>query len=711
MNERTEDPIQQALDCCVGKLSENQNGFYAAHFLFGKQSSDNRQHWPSFLRRSASLVKECPYIQANTDDSSQIHRDALLGHVRIFDRSRLLIYLVANLAHELQKNIIFCIDIIENKLPLEIVEVVDNDFTRFQVILSKEFVEDLVPQEVTANYLRTIYTHCMNKTLQTSKLQVLAEQFDYPRAKALGMILAIEEDKFSIPNSLANCLEGTTNYQKLWNLLVHLQSTLVFEQSANTNHLGGGITCIRETFLSPEIATIVTFMPSFNLKLNIDSILETIGYRENFQPGIYEFLKSKNQYLTTKLLDSINKESHYGREIENIENEIKRKIHKLELTNYQTDNIKVFTYWMCLLAQKLVGAIHEGEALDFWFIAGEKTSFADDIRFKFIPFIDCDLESKQKIAIPYTVDKIDNEKIENAVRLLQREHFPWFHRGRNALLFDISGNDTAPVGLVEFLGSTWHQVIEESFKSKNDQKLSLPSCSIVYIDRDAKDTGLMFCDPRPNPQNRMIERVMRLNKSKWHIYGSQSRNQELFNIFNGVHNITQDEAHEFTDLCLRIADDLSIGGTLVFVKDSQFAKSFVSLGTPWDFGESIQISLIAHDGATLIWKDEGKYKYKYRCLLLPKDLPQILIKTIEKISLDPKQGKPLNAVGTRRWSAALTSVNEAVDLVVTISQDGDITCWNAEITNNEVKTLKYSMLPLEGVPETKVIKLHDFENR
>lgn len=709
----TEYPIQQAVEHCAdqlkAKLQKNDPAFVSVHFLCGIPDS------PGYIRRSAGRAENCKLAefadhQHNMPEQNRLHARALLEHVRSFDRKHTLLNLGARLSKAKGKDIVLEITIATNEVtrPLLLEEISEVGAERISITVSSEFANLLAPESVSLEYLQAAYARAKNPSIHSLNPEYFTSQLDRARAEIFGRLLAGGlPDNFT--NPMAEALDGNSDQERLWNLLSPIQSTAVYARGANG--LTGSFTlcCIQMSdalgvaSLPPDKKPLVlVFSSAFDRKLLTEVV------KASFQSGTHAVTIANYLQLTTnsapdKLKGVLEGEGRYTKDqFKTLEDEVKKAIQPLVSLPAQKNRLGALSWWTCLLAQELHGRIHEGEALEFWFVVGERAEFADDATFRLDKLLESERDRAALAAPLDDNNDITDPKLMAAIRYLEKEHFPWFSRGRHALLFDVSNGKLSPVGLLEVANSSWHQVLIESYKSPDEQRLKLPACVVVYVLGETHEVGLIRVNPSPKNEPHIL-RLMRFSNGRWQVIGSDKRKEVLLGRVKEAMDGDDAIATKVTKTCLRVADDLSIGGTLVFTDNETSARAFLELGQSWTFGDSLEdrVPLIAHDGATVLYRN-GEWKWLHRRLLTPTEMMDGVKDEIEKWSLDYLQKGPLHGVGTRRWSAALTALRNEVRLVVVISQDGGMTCWWADRDKKKKKVmaLNFQTLPLEGDPET-----------
>lgn len=718
----TEDPIQTAIESCADDLAQtlgaDMSAFVSVHFLCGLPES------PGYIRRSAGRAMRCAladyaaeYTDNDPDKLRYLHRRALLEHVRAFDRRHTLFNLAARISRERNADVLLGIRESRQETDHPFLVKLDSASGKaaFTILVSRETADFLAPKDESLRYLNETYRRAARPLeYDEHSSEGYRARFERARAEVFGRLLARTKANEFLDSSI-DVNEGGCGEEKLWNLLNPIQSTLVYAQGMGEQRDPLAIHCqlkkhVEGQDMEPLELQSRPLILVFSSQLDTETV-ETITAKHvgsgTINTTIANYLQRRNSSHPIALQNELASRGRYGSGgVEPLVKAFEREVAPIVCLPTQRERLTTLTWWMCLLAQKLFGRDHEGEPLDFWFVAGERSEFADDVRFhldKLLP----NGGDRDALQVPLGNDgKVDGAKLEAAIRYLEKEHFPWFHRGRHALLFDISDERFRPVGLVEVANSSWRQVLDESYKQPSEQHLHLPGCAVVFVDGETRDAGVIRCDPRSGGPNPRIRRLMRMQKGQWQVIGSDLREQQLRERIKTAMDGDAATANDVTEICLRVADDLTIGGTVVITKDRDCADGFLKLGESWTFGEALQdrIPLIAHDGATIVFPElkdkQRRWHWRYRRILTPGKIKPAVQDRLQRWSLDYLQGTPLNGVGTRRWSAALTALREGVRLVVVISQDGGVTCWWLTRHGNKPQKLHYLNLPLGDTPRS-----------
>jgi len=709
-----EDALQRSVDLCADILASRDNApaWLTVHFLCGFEGNGLQ----GFLRRSAvrargGLITTSVSSAKNKFEAARFHRSAMLEHMRAFDRRNTLLSFVGRASKALRASVSFGIELSEDhRLMIEECDP-DSARRRFRILISNDIFNILAPAKISCQYMKEVYDFVLNKRqVLPPRINDAREGFLHAKALGFGMIFDDCRENGSL-TTLRRLFGGASDHndeKMLWDFLTPLQSTFVYSRAAGVEAPGGTFDCVRWQYHAPDTHVAspkepvpplmsLVFLSDNDGRETYEALERAFGQDLSISGDLVNYLQSNHdhgQRLEAKML-----KSYSDHDKSSIRNAISGMASNLVALPGQQVRIKTYVWWMCLLAAELYGRIHEGEPLDYWFIAGDKTEFEDNSRFQLRKLFSDEKRKtesggqeveSERGSLRIALDGehgFDEDQFMSVVRRLEKEHFPWFHRGRHALFFDISDEESfCPVGLLEISNNSWQHVLNESFRPAGEQQLEIPASAIVYVDGENGDAGLLCCNPKRSVKSPRVRHVMRYRMPRWRALGVDSRGTELRKLISHAMSIVgdcEDDIAEVVELCMRVSDDLSIGGTLVFVETKEWAESFLELGRSWTFGDSFhdKLPLIAHDGASILYPaseaEDRKWKWVYRRMLTAGNIDRKVQAAVQLWSLDYHKGKPLNGVGTRRWSAALAALKRGVRLVVVISQDGGITCWRA----------------------------------
>lgn len=653
------DPLQIATENCANeilkRLGNPKPGFLAVHFLSGKPKE------PGYIRKSAVRIDEVGLMRIglSSDPSEYKHSEVLQHHVRLFDRNdTLLLYALAQrAAPEIQPKP-------GDPKPywLKIGQKwkkKDAEWHCDQIEWPKNIEPFLVPPDLAKQYFTAVYDG-------KGDLKQCLRDFERRRAESFGRWL-------SGKNYIGLDDEST------WSTLKPLQSSLIYFRSfgmkdkSSRSAMSGDLLVI-DVVDNPS----GTMHPTVGIVV-VSPCISSPALAKTIQDVVCQDFRAAVLIQLADLAD-------LGGAVQ----KLRSRLGVPESTSeaiifpvpWHKNRFDLATFWLTLLCQELskpIHGIHEGDPLEFWFIAGDRSEFEDDPNIVFDKVFTGDLSEIVDFCPPRTAVSASKlqKSLANAVKRLAKEHFPWFERGRHALFFDISNDRVAAVGLVGIKGSNWSQFLSEVYKPATEQQVQIPACAVGFVSGE-HGGGLALCHPQAEEGNPKLKILFRLRRGDVKTAADQRRSalDELFG--QAVPDCDVELRQTVTELCLLIADDPHIGGTVVLLSEEDAFSRFVPMGKPWGFAnaQSDKIPLMAHDGATLIYLGNGNQRWGYRYMLVPDGVDENIRKKLVGLADKYEVESPLAGVGTRRWSAALAAFSKGVRLVVAISQDGDITCWD-----------------------------------
>jgi hypothetical protein len=704
--------VESALKCIWDSLP-SPSRFLATHFSCGTPGL------PGYIIKSAAYAKSCRFADWAGEDQS-LHANVIIRHARQFQRSVTVPALLAMMSSSNRMPVILTLRVSTSQEPLLVSREEKDKCIWFSVELSQGFAAALCPPELPETYLKTLYDNARQNRRSDSLSEGELRPFDLPRCEAFGLLIANSSDLQSNVEALFPEKSGEVKV-KTWNLLGTLQSALLyFEASriARDNNEASGFACAfplqkqgehSETPFGFCLGGPLVAIKSHEIRQCLSDNLWTDKVREHVNG---EDLEKKHIALTNALSKATGMAPN---EVQRIAEILESEIVKVVPFKGQQKRLRLIGLWLIYLVSRLKGAKHEGKPIDFWFVAGERTEFADDadVRLEKHP-LRIKVGGTTKDDEEFSLDKFErsetglqlNDKVCNLIiRRLEKEHYPWFSRGRYSLFFDISTAGLEPSGLAEMRSGAWNKLVTESFKLPDEQELRVPGCLVAFIDGASGEAGLLVCQPAKHLQKARVKRTFRLRAGRWQLPSDERQKvlekhiRENVPWLKGEDVKTEpDDVKMISQMSAMIADDPHAGGILVFLDGADAANSFVQLGAPWEFNVFHQdkIPLISHDGATIVWKnDKNEVLMAYRQLLTPENGDGIdkVIGLLQTRSLGNDSEFPLLGVGTRRWSAALCALRKNVKMVVVISTDGDLTCWWGKL--DAVRQLWYHHLPVD----------------
>lgn len=723
------DPIQTHVDNCVEKLcdiftEQRKPGFCAVHFLCGPANA------PGMIRKSSLNIKEGTDLflfasqwqqQTPGADVKEKHKDVLLKYIRHLDRENTFLNVIKDSFKKaidddknLEEIVIHFTHSSNSSKPYECN--LPLDFTQFKSIgdSKKEgewiygpMVPNMLSPDITRKYFEYLYG------LDRANDNEWAKLFEIGRAEVYGKKhLSFNDESYCKLEDLPLNIPSKETIPH-WKAMSALQSAMLYFSytSAKKKSISGTAVCVHNkrqalsdafpfglAIFSKKLTATEIAKVSHKLKISLNAICEEIAQSAEYGENIYPDFKEQIEDRTV----------------------FRDALKNLYVIPVQQYRIRAVGLWMLSIMEQLQDTIHEGGALEFFFSAGDESTFQDhhNIHFKQLDPDEVELfavpnpdEVKRLAVPPKTKSDIIIEKAKQAAKVLGKEHFPWFERGRNALFWDITSDSFKPSGLIEIRGSSWEYAVAERFRDK--QRLDIPMCLTIFSIGASKEAGAIILhginskDKEEKPA-KVIELVRWRNK-KWSKLGNDRKKKLLDKLTERLNYDGSDIGHleEVVNIALMVADNPRTGGALLLSKNVAILDSFSKMGIPWHLKKSSmedRISLISHDGATARQIAGGELGWRHRLLLLPDGDWSKIRKVLVEHSKELEKNFPLTGAGSRRWSAALSAFHDIVDCVIVISQDGDIQCW---IIPNKSLSLDGSLILT--LPQSGTSKLYDPE--
>jgi hypothetical protein len=557
---------------------------------------------------------------------------------------------------------------------------------------SIEFAKKLVPIDRAREYLSALY-----KKSDPSEYNQYTEEFSLYQACLLSNVL--KDNQVGLSGKDHNSRPNREMMAEAKRSLMEIQSALLFSLGESTNPYSELNVVAYRVNIEGKPLYAVAIIAGQVTQRSIASVSKTLIIYAN---------KAASDSLAKNEFDDLNNEAK--KLLPSYEPFGGTDFKTLAHSVYDIYDQQIRSEFLCTmfveLLTRLSSSIHEGNALEFWLVIGDRSEFEDHPNTFFRKLSDEETDSLRFEGKKYN----DVDTLRRQVRLcanqLTKEHFPWFFRGRNALFFDVTRKSSAPCGLVSIKGSSWGQVISESYGRSQD--LDLPSFFLGHVGGTPRETGLITY--RVKGSDSKLKRVMRYRDHHWELLGLSQRRRILEEKLKKHLKVEDDalaELNELLDICLSVADNPQTGGTIVFVDvpPDDYLKLFSKLGNHWGIDDNIEdkMALIGHDGATLV--QCGARRWGYRFFLSSDGTSQKIRSKLAELAEDKNiVDHPLKSVGSRRWSAALASFTKEVLAVVVISQDGGMYCWfpnnNDRPTKEEdrVNGSHVCKFPSNGIP-------------
>ena len=678
------------------------------HFLAGNDRAAGALRLSAVASR-ASLIKKI-----REDGDTAEHTVALKRHVQNLSRGQTFLHFVQrHLTRETPKLQKLELKIAFNPAETPTYRISDPEQTDSLITFHGEyttpFAQSLLPLDRASGYLQNLYKEGELSRAERAELSAWAQEFtlyQYDALPALAISDVVLKREKDTP-FLLEYPEAISRWRKL-RAVCEFQSALLFCLASSDENPYRDIHVIAARTLQIEsdkpkapptelyaITIIAGTITEEQRAAVLKALAEQIEKVESWKP---KFLAEVNDAVKKcDLTPRGTSEKVYRSEV--------RSLFHLDC---QKDRAYFLVSCFAQLLDRLNQQVHEGETLDFWLLAADRSEIEDHPRTNLKPLSDDSVRALSLMAIQAfenfaaelekgprgeKMDKLYDsfaahlrDRVDACVSQLSKEHFPWFLNGRNALLWDTTRDCFQPCGIVSYEGSSWGQLLNELYRG--EANVDLPSMLLGFVGGAPRDVGVLRHE-RDRHKSR-LQRILTLKKTGWVLTQYDQRRRLLMGLLGRRLGLADEKNADILDenrrnvsafvaICITVADHPKIGGTLVLLKPQEEGDSgphprpFSQLGSHWDIDTSLEdrIALIGHDGATLVRL--GQPKWDYRFLLSSDGVPTAIRQGLEFFANNPKH--PLSSVGSRRWSAALASFKREVRGIVVVSQDGDMQCW------------------------------------
>ncbi len=365
------DPIKEVLNnscnCLRKKFGDAE--LIITHFLYGKTTT------PGAIRKSAINVKR------DVESGNQRSIDEVLqNHIRILDRANTFLSMIEDwVFHEQTDSTIdsLSITISQNssikkyslcfKKELQAI-----DRISYNLILHKRVIENLCPENLGKDYFNRLYY----SELKDEDADLYKKRFLLCRADTFGKVNREDQDVKDVINNFASKGKGLNSYQyneyneRLWEFLGGLQSALLYflkygnekwEFSYKATIIIHNYSILPEHIV-PGMMVAILLMPK-DKPLNNSKKNEVVKILKTKYEKIHSYL-DKSNWLTCDFNLMIRFQDDSGERFE-------KKIKKLFPLKSRMNVALILGRWVLCLLQALEGRIHEGHALDFWFVIGD----------------------------------------------------------------------------------------------------------------------------------------------------------------------------------------------------------------------------------------------------------------------------------------------------------------------------------------------------
>ena len=727
-NHANDDPIQRSLESERVYIVEKYNPKLCLLHFYSAPSD----HKAGAIRRTSVFARSKTTLQKEKKSTGIDHETALNRYIRRLKRQNTFLSLIAQIFSIRTdcKELTFEIEIDNNSgtAPIKVTRQRNSQSQSssltYTIRLSREYKDCLLEEKIANQTIKHLYAKredyrkletngvldqditdadiCVANALRICHSDLLPKRKDDALRSALTQQSSQKEDKPT------RTQREQREQRELWRFLHILQSALLYARGGSRSHNDisnqGMVLCARRLENAPPESTsigVLILVPEKKASgcKPDDSFLELHLKAQD--------LAKSEEWRLPDVGEARGLNSNFW---EKLKGEIARKL--FPFTQFYS-RAALFTQWTLILLDRLRESVHEGEALEFWFVIGEKSEFDDHAA---IDIIDIDTAGDDALntaevgpqfsQIPSVQYK--QGSLERATRQLEKEHFPWFALGRHALFWNVSGAGTQPLALVKLRGGNWSQTVTEA--NREQQRLEIPPCVVVYQGQKG-NRGVLLVTPRTDAANRVaLEHLVAWRGQRWQLANSDDGNFEKV-VEDALHFQSPENGDSYiAKLCCRLARDPDRGGCIVFVKQEDTAKKFVrmDMGRSWRLSKDGSLdsddvlALMSHDGATIVWRGKSAddavplrasgsgsaYQAVFRCLL-----PHEAGKYAELgQSVHDSEDFPLASAGSRRWSSAVTAFTPDVQAVLVVSQDGDLQVWRGGPTRDRLKGAKVVMI-------------------
>ena len=716
------------------------NRLFMLHYLSGTKED------PFGLRKS-EIISEDSFLNQTSEGFSEEHekvQETFRSFIRFFGENRrktMLSYALDNLTVINDGfNIRFIVsdDVVEKyTIPMNLKKVekyksnknniskpIKNSFTNnYEILIPKKLEYALFPvdQETVINF-----SNQLHQKWDEDKMNLWKEFFEFSRDEMLSIDFLDEKDIIGTIKkgngeivALDQIEKSVINKRRLQKQLsIYQAGIFYFFNSINDEPLQHKV-C--DLYVIPiEIGHPVTgntienitlvFVLNHQYDLDKDKLMVEINSNlSDFKEKLKELIWVDNSNTLVEKLNKI---------LKVVPTEEEATLH---ITDNEELNLKKWiTYysyidtilpWHMVILSKLCNKVHEGRKLDFYFLLADISEINDNKNFEILPFEEEDANALE-IPIIYRDPYYNlNNKINNTVELLAKEHYPWFENGRFAIVWDIVSQSFRPFGLVKLVNNNWKSVVNYYLQGKNDINLDVDLVLLSSIG-EVSLTNVLRLEKRPQTK-RSIAEIIRYNEpdNTWIINVDNNREKVMHTFLKEIINkrlngdypdyerekVLEKEINKLLEVSELISKHPEKGGIIVLAEDIN-ADHFHSLGEPWkiesDSTDNL-VALISHDGASIKYFNKNVWFYR-KIFNNVQGMPTNIGSTLSLITeLNYKYQKyknydfcPLSLVGSRRWGSAKLSFHKDILSVVTISQDGDLMIWgyyhNEEFSESEL---------------------------
>src|SRR5258706_8847813 len=367
---------------CLWNTFKRKPAFLATHFSCGTPGM------PGYIIESAAMATNCQFADWAKNDKGlreeSLHGDVIIRHARQFQRSVTIPALLAKLSDLNSKPVILTLKVHLEKEPLRVKRTLKDDgCVWFLIQLGQVFASALCPRGLPEYYLRRLYDDAKQNLRSESLTEGELRPFDLPRYEAFGVLIA---NSTGLEENVNALIPGDVETKaKAWTLLGTLQSALLYFEGGRAKGRDGAVTGFAGAFpLRGQTGSSDTpFGFVFGAPLrNVDpNKVRDCFSRELLTSEVQAHINGEDsEERLYALVEAVSKVTRMGLDDTNtLSTLLKTEIAAIVPFAGQQMRLRLLGFWMIYLISELKGAKHEGKSVDFWFVAGERTEFADDV--------------------------------------------------------------------------------------------------------------------------------------------------------------------------------------------------------------------------------------------------------------------------------------------------------------------------------------------
>ncbi len=711
------DPIQSRIEESADQLFRHikRAKLCLVHFLGGSDRVPGAIRKSTIRTRNGILLEQfCQNLDGDAlpdAERSKRHRDVLDSHIKAFDRENTLLSVIEdsfrtamiNAPRLDSLNVFLAPDSTRAWCDFETPSLSpDGTSAHLSWLYSRNITQILIPS-ISENYMKHLYH--VGELADEAKRHIRSA-FELARCHAFGLSMSKNHDPIGIAKTVPLEEEALERYiashRNKWRHLCALQSVLFYLQFGDdTMTLAPEATAI---FIRPGSwaeETIPFAVAVFTPRLDVQEMEVAKNGLRSFLShacdmvnltGNLSVAERKKLIPVTNFENPTIKPSFLDHPKISQADAFETTMKDVFKFHLQKQRLKVISLWFLKVLEYLHGAVHEGSPLDFFLIAGDLSDFKDHHRTDFKTLSN----EVEAFEIPESNDlEVVDKAARRAAKMLAKEHFPWFERGKHAMLWDVTGGSLAPCGLVSISHSSWEYVIAERFREH--QSVDIPVCVVAFSVGVRGEAGTVILKGK----GQAVDEVTRFRDKYWAKISDKRQGFLKFLLKDKLGLDEDDLISEAIDLTLAVADNPETGGTILISKNRDLSQVFPHMGEPWvfeDMSREDRVALIAHDGASSI-RISKPSNWGHRLLMLADDIHKQVRNELVAATRAHEKDFPLTGTGSRRWSSGFIAFHKEVSAVLVISQDGDIQCWiSPPGPNRHIDGAEIVKIPQSGNP-------------